>query len=268
MNFSMELLKDLRDKTGAGMVDCKNALEEAGGELNKAVEILRKKGIAKAAKRGDREAKEGVIKILVNDDQKKGFILEISAETDFVVRSEKFQTFANHAISAMKENSLDNLNDLLNFKLSEFSVKETLENLSGVIGEKMELKGADSLSSDGAVAGYSHMNGRIGVLVAIDKEDNELARELAMQIAASNPRYISPEDVEETEIAKEKEIYHEQLKMEGKAEEMIEKIMGGKLNKFYDEVCLVKQECIKDDKKKVENILNGAKIIKFIRYSL
>jgi elongation factor Ts len=264
----MELLKDLRDKTGAGMVDCKNALEEAGGDLEKAVEILRKKGIAKAAKRTDRETKEGVIKILVSDDQKKGYIMEISAETDFVVRSEKFQTFADQAITAMKENNLGNLNDLLNFKLGEFSVKETLENLSGVIGEKMEIKGAESLSSDGIVAGYNHMNGRIGVLVAIDKDDKELARELAMQIAAANPRYISPEDVEESELAKEKEIYKEQLLREGKPAEMIEKIMGGKVNKFYDEVCLLKQECIKDDKKKVESILNGAKVLKFIRFSL
>jgi elongation factor Ts len=264
----MELLKDLRDKTGAGMVDCKNALEEANGDLEKAVEILRKKGIAKAAKRGDRETKEGVIKIFVSDDQKKAYILEISAETDFVVRSEKFQSFTDQVMTAMKENELKNLNELLEYKLGEWSVKETLENLSGVIGEKMEIKGADSLSSDGIVAGYSHMNGRIGVLVAIDKDDPELARELAMQIAAASPRYISPEDVVPEELEKEKEIYREQLKMEGKPEEMIEKIMGGKVNKFYDEVCLLKQECIKDDKKKVESILNGAKVLKFIRYSL
>jgi elongation factor Ts len=149
------------------------------------------------------------------------------------------------------------------------TVKDAVGLLSGVVGEKMGVKRCDILTTGGTVADYTHMNGRIGVLAAVDKVNAwDLAYDIAMQVAASNPKYIYPEDVPTEELEKEKEIYREQLLKEGKPENIIDKIMEGKINKFYEEVCLVKQEYIKDDKKKVEEILNGAKVEKIIRYSL
>ncbi|HOZ56311.1 MAG: Elongation factor Ts [Parcubacteria group bacterium ADurb.Bin316] len=264
----MENIKELRDKTGAGIIDCKKALEESGGDIAKAVEILRKKGIAKAAKRSEREASEGVIKILVNENGSEAYILEVNAETDFVARNEKFQDFANQAIEAIKANKPGNLDELLNLTMADSTVGEGLKNLSSVIGEKLEIRRFDILAGE-TVAAYSHMGGRIGVIVAIDKKDaKDLAYDLAMQIAAANPRYITSDEVPSEEIGKEKEVYREQLLKEGKPENMIDKIMEGKLNKYFDEICLVGQDYIKDDKKKVRDILGDVKVTKFIRYSL
>jgi len=267
---TLETIKILREKSGAGMVDCKKALEESGGDIEKAVENLRKKGIAKAAKRGEREAGEGVIKVDVSEDKKEGYIIEINSETDFVARNEQFQDFANNVIKLAKEKKPANLDELSSLQIEEgITVKEKLDNLSGVIGEKLDIKKFDILKTEGTIAAYSHMGGKIGVLVALNKnEEKDLAYEIAMQIAAADPKYINPEDVSEEDLSKEKEIYKEQLLKEGKPENIIEKIMEGKVNKYFEEVCLVKQEYIKDDKKKVENILGDAKVEKFIRYSM
>jgi len=264
----MEQLKTLREKTGAGMVDCKKALDESGGDLDKAVEILRKKGIAKAAKRTDREASEGVVMVAVNETQSEGYLLEVNSETDFVSRNDKFQDLAKAILELIKTQKPADLDALLALSLNGASVKDNLDNLSGTIGEKLGIKGFAVLTG-ATVSSYSHLGGRIGVLVVLSETGKaELATDIAMQVAASNPKYLSPEEVLAEEIAKEKEIYREQLLKEGKPEQMIEKIAEGKINKYYSEVCLLKQEFIKDDKKTVENILGGAKIEKFIRYSL
>lgn len=264
----MEEIKNLRERTGAGMVDCKKALDEAGGDLEKAVEILRKKGIAKAAKRGDRETKEGVIYAMVNEAQTEGYIIEINSETDFVARNEKFQEFAKKALEVVKANKPVDLEALLSSPLDGSSVREVLDNLSGVIGEKLELKRFDVLSGE-SVAAYLHLGGKIGVLVALDQAgQSALAVDVAMQIAAANPRYINSEDVVAEELEKEKEIYREQLLKEGKPENIINNILQGKVNKFYSENCLMKQEYIKDEKITIEQLLKGIKVSKFIRYSL
>lgn len=265
----MELIKQLREKTGAGMADCKNVLDEAGGDMEKAIELLRKKGIAKAAKRGDREAKEGIVKVGVNDDATEGYILEINAETDFVARNEKFQNLAEEIFVLIKKDKPTNFDELMNLTLSGgISVKDSVDSLSGVIGEKMGVKRFDVLSG-ATVGAYSHLGGMIGVLVALDKSgQKDLAVDVAMQVAAANPKYIKPEDVAAEELNKEKEIYREQLAKEGKPENMIEKILEGKIAKYYEEVCLNKQEYIKDDKKKVQDILGDVKVEKFVRYSL
>jgi len=265
----MEKLKILREKTGAGMGDCQAALAEAGGEIDQAAEILRKKGIAKAAKRSDREAREGLVKLAVSDNAKTGYIVEINAETDFVVRSEKFQNFAAKILDLITVKQPKDLAELMSLNFDGGTVKENLDSLSGVIGEKLDVKRYGKLTSDGTVAAYSHLGGKIGVLVALDKEgQSDIAYEAAMQVAAANPKYIAPADVAAEEIAKEKEIYREQLLKEGKPENLIEKITAGKLEKFYEKICLLKQEYIKDDKKRVEDILGGVKVEKFIRYSL
>ena len=264
----METIKKLRELTGAGMVDCQKALKEANNDLEKAIEILRKKGIAKAAKRTDREANEGIIKVAVNEAGDEGYILEVNSETDFVSRNEKFQTFADEVLTVIKTNKPKSLDELLAMKLGNGTVQEELDNLSGTIGENMGIKRFEILNG-ATVGAYSHLGGKMGVLVSLDQAGkNELAVNVAMQIAAANPKYITPEDVSADELAKEKEIYKEQLIKEGKPEAMVDKIVEGKMGKFYSEVCLVEQEYIKDDKQKVKNILAGTKVLHFIRFSL
>lgn len=264
----MELIKQLREMTGAGMVDCQKALKEANNDIEVAVDILRKKGIAKAAKRGDRETNEGVIKVGVNDEKTEAYILEINSETDFVSRNEKFQTYAESVLELIKAKKPRNLEELLSLKLAVGTVQEDLDNLSGTVGEKMGIKRYDILSGN-TVAAYSHLGGKMGVLIALDANDKyDLATDLAMQVAAANPKYLTSAEVDPGELAREKEIYKDQLLKEGKPEQMIEKILEGKAAKYYGEVCLIEQEYIKDDKKKVKNILDGVTISKFIRYSL
>lgn len=264
----MELIKQLREMTGAGMVDCKKALEEAGNNLEVAVEILRKKGISKAAKRTDREANEGVIKVAVSADKKTAYILEMNSETDFVSRNEKFQALADAILALVIDKEPADLAALLSLPFENSSVQEAIANLSGTIGERMEIKRFEIIKGE-SVAAYSHLGGKIGVLVALDQPaKEELAGEIAMQVAAANPKYLLPSEVSAEDIAKEKEIYREQLLKEGKPENMVDKILEGKMGKYYSEVCLVEQEYIKDDKKKVKDVLAGANILKFVRYSL
>lgn len=265
----MEKLKELREKTGAGMADCKKALDEAAGDIQKAVEILRKKGIAKASKRVGRNAIEGLIKVGVNSEFNKGYILEVNAETDFVVRNEKFQAYVDKVFEIIKTNSPKDIEDLKALSSGEATVQEVLDNLSGTIGEKMVIKRYEIISTKGTVAAYTHMQGRIGVLVALDQADKtELAHDVAMQVAAANPQYLNSTEVPSAEVDKEKEIYKEQLLKENKPENIIEKIMIGKINKYYTEVCLLNQEFIKDDKKSIKDILGEVKIEKFVRFSL
>jgi len=266
----MEEIKLLREKTGAGMMDCKKAMDEAGGDIDKAVEILRKKGIAKAAKRNDRETSQGVIKISVSPDHKSGHILQVNSETDFVSRNESFQKFADDVLNLVIASDPADVTATLALTMADGNtVGANLENLSGTIGEKLEIKRVAVLKSTGTVSAYLHAGGTIGVLVAVNETDKaDLARDIAMQVAAANPKYINPEDVDQTEIAKEQDVYRELLVREGKPVEMIDKIMPGKINKYYEDVCLVKQEYIKDDKQRVSDILGTVKVEKFIRFSL
>lgn len=264
----MEQIKELRERTGAGMVDCKKALDESGGDLEKAIEILRKKGITKAAKRSEREASEGVIKLALSDAQDEGFLIELNAETDFVVRNEKFQSLADSILAVAQKNKVNNTEDLLKMELDGHSIADQISNLSGVIGEKIAL-GRVAYISGATVSAYSHLGGRIGVLVALNQANKkELADDIAMHIAAANPRYLNSSEVEASEIEKEKEIYREQLLKEGKPEAMIENILQGKMKKYYSEVCLLDQEYIKDDKKSVKDVLAGVEVEKFFRCSL
>lgn len=264
----MELIKQLREMTGAGMVDCQKALKEANNDIEKAVDILRKKGIAKAAKRTDRDTKEGIIKVGLNADKTEGYILEVNSETDFVARNEKFQAFVDSVMEVVKSQKPASLEALLGLHLSVGTVQEDLDSLSGTIGEKLGIKRFEIIGG-ATVAAYSHLGGKIGVLVALDQPGKEeLGNELGMQITAANPKYLVPSEVDPAEMAREKDIYKEQLVKEGKPEAMVDKIVAGKMGKYYSEVCLVEQEFIKDDKKKVKDILGGANILKFVRYSL
>lgn len=264
----MEQIKELRERTGAGMVDCKKALDESCGDIDKAIELLRKKGIAKAAKRSEREAGEGIIVVKTNNDNTEAYTVELNSETDFVARNEKFQALANDILKIVEEKKPESAEVLLSEDLNGLTVSESIDNLSGVIGEKLAL-GRFDIVKGGSVASYSHLGGKIGVLVALDQEGKgELAADIAMHIAAANPRFLSSEEVSEDEIEKEKGVYKEQLLKEGKPEAMIENIIKGKINKYYSEVCLLDQEYIKDDKKSIKDILEGASILKFVRLSL
>lgn len=264
----MDNIKLLREKTGAGMVDCKKALEEAEGDMEKAVDILRKKGISKAAKRSDREAGEGLVLVAVNEAGNEGYVLEINSETDFVARNEKFQKIAEEAMELIKKNKPADLEALFSLSLDGVTLKDKLDSLSGTIGEKIDIKRFFILSGE-TVAAYSHAGGRMGVLISLNKAgESEVARELAMQIAASNPKCLKPEEVAKEDVEKEKEIYREILKKEGKPEAMMEKIIEGKLAKYYEEICLLEQEFIKDETKKIKDVLKDTEVTKFVRYSL
>jgi elongation factor Ts len=264
----MESIKQLREMTGAGMVDCKKALDEANGDLEKAVEILRKKGIAKAAKRTDRETNEGIVMISVNETATEGYMVEVNSETDFVSRNDKFQAFTKQVLELVKTAKPASLEDLLALPFEGVTLKESLETLSGVIGEKLDIKRLAIITGE-TVAAYSHLGGRMGVLLALDQAGkNELAMDVAMQVAAANPKYLVPAEVTTDELDKEKEIARELLIKEGKPAEMVEKILEGKMSKYYSDVCLTEQEYIKDDKKKVKDVLGGAVITKFVRFSL
>ncbi|MFA6427999.1 MAG: translation elongation factor Ts [Candidatus Buchananbacteria bacterium] len=257
------LVVKLREQTGAGMSDCLKALQESQGDLVLAAEILRKKGITKAAKRSERETKEGLIKVLVTDQGKTGYLAEFNAETDFVVRSEKFQQFAEQAFELLVAQKLDNRDELLQTKLLNNTVAETLDSLSGIIGEKLEIKRVAKLTAKGLVAAYTHNNNKVGVLVALDWSGDlvdqtavdYLAKEIAMQVAALNPAYLVPAEVPAEIVAKEKEIYQEELKQQNKPENIWPKIIEGKLQKLYAEVCLLKQPNIREEEKTVEQII-------------
>ncbi len=264
----MEKIKQLREQTGAAVVDCKKALEESGNDIEKAVEILRKKGISKATKRADKEATEGTIAVVTNKSDNQGYILKINSETDFLARNEQFKEMISNIMETIKQNNPLNLEELKNLSIEEGTVGEKVDNLSGVMKEKITLTKFETLQAS-TVGAYFHMNGTIGVLVGLNKEGKQkLAKDIAMHIAASNPRYISPQDVDPKELEKEKDIHREQLKQENKPKEIIEKIIEGKINKFYEENCLLKQEFIKDEDKKVEEFLGDTEIKTFVRYSL
>jgi elongation factor Ts len=263
---TMELIKELRERSGAGMMDCKKALEEAGNDIDAAMEILRKKGIAKAAKREGNEAKEGVVELAVNEAGDEGYILEMNSETDFVSKNEKFRDMAKSVLEVIKTGKPADMDALMALPMGVSTVKDSIDELSGKIGEKIVLK-QFAIVSGGTVAAYSHMGGKIGVLVALDLAGKaELAGDIAMQVAAANPLYIYPEEVPTENIEKEKEIEREVLTKEGKPANVIDKILEGKVNKYLEGICLVRQEFIKDDKKKVEQVLSGAKILSFKRF--
>jgi len=279
----MDLIKQLREKTNCGISDCKAALEEVNGDLDKAAEILRKKGIAKAAKRAGRETNEGIILAGVNNEATEGYMIEMNSETDFVARNDSFQSFARQIFNLVKTQKPAALEELMALPLNGGNVQEQLEVLSGTIGEKLNISHAAIFANArGTIASYIHAGlpsgalaeagGKIGVLVSLDQPgQSALAEDIAMQIAAADPKYLNIEEAQAKgaeAIAKEKEIYLGQLKAENKPEQMWDKIIEGKLQKYYQEVCLMEQEYIKDDKRKVKEILGEVKVIKFIRYSL
>jgi elongation factor Ts len=260
----------LRAQTGAGMMDCKNALEEAGGDMDKAGELLRKKGVIKAAKRADKVAADGLVTAVVSADQKSGVLVEVNCETDFVAKSEDFQKFSKEIAELVLKH---NPKDLLSLHTTPTSTGKTVEGTAGdltmKIGEKISIRRFERIETSGIVAVYLHGT-KIGALVELTGGDATLGGDIAMHIAASNPKYLNREQVTAAEVDKEKAIYTEQLAAMKKPANIIENIVKGKLDKFYGEICLLEQQFIKDEEKTVKQLLDSKKAVinRYVRFEL
>ena len=280
MTITAQQVNELRKKTGAGMMDCKKALIEASGDMEKAVEFLRKKGASVAAKRAERSANEGLIVTKVSDDKKRGSIVEVNCETDFVAKSNDFISFAEDVVNAVYKNQPATVEELM---AENYSLQDQLTEVIGKIGEKIEISRiANEQVTNGILVDYIHMGSKLGVLVKFenvatsDDKLNTLGKDIAMQIAAMNPLSVYREEIPKKTIEKEIEIYKELAIKEGKPEQVLEKIANGKLNKFYQENCLVEQTFIKDNSKTVGDIIKEfnadhktkVKIDSFHRYHL
>jgi elongation factor Ts len=262
----------LRKITGAGMMDCKKALQESNGNFDKAVEIIRKKGQAIANKRADREATEGVVIAKTTNDEKRGAIIVLNCETDFVAKNEDFIKFAKSILNRAIEDNPDNLDDLKKIDLGGKAVADKVIENMGIIGEKLELSYYGHIEGQQVIS-YIHPGNRLASLVALNKTaDVQVGRDVAMQVAAMNPVAVDREDVPAEIVEKEREIGREQARREGRPENILDKIAEGKLNKFYKESTLLNQDYTKDNKKTIGQYLkeidDGLTVKGFLRYSL
>ena len=261
------LVKELREITGAGMMDCKKALVECEGDKDKAIDYLREKGIAKAAKKAGRIASEGVVAAASNGST--ACIVEVNSETDFVAKNENFQNLvkkiAEHIV-ATKPADMDALNAS---ELDGKTVADVMTEAVASIGEKLSLRRFEVYTSeDGKLATYIHMGGKIGVIVELSGGADELGKDVAMQIAAAKPQCISRADVDTDALAHEREVLRKQALEEGKPEKIVEKMVDDRINKYYKEVCLVEQEFVKDSDKTIKDILGGVEVRRFARFEM
>lgn len=247
-------VKDLRERTGAGMMDCKKAIEASDGDINKAIDWLRENGIAKAAKKGDRVAAEGLTKVVIEGN--KAVILELNAETDFVAKNEQFLTLLNTIASALVASDAKTLEEGLNVVVEGQTIAELISAGTATIGEKIDLRRFEIVekTSEQTFADYSHMGGSISVLLVLEGSNQEVAKQLAMHVAAANPQYLDETQVNSDVLAKETEIITKETmeQANGKPENIIEKMITGRVNKFLEEICLVKQAFVVDPSLKVE----------------
>ena len=263
------LVKELREKTGAGMMDCKKVLTETDGDLEKAAELLRERGIAKAAKKSGRVAAEGIVEAYISEDGQTGAIVEVNSETDFVAKNEEFKTFVMDVAKQVVLNNPATVEELLaqpSIAVEGKTVNEVLVDKIATIGENMTIRRFARFTSKGLLEKYIHGDGKIAVLVNMENGNKELAKDICMQIAAARPEFVNREQVPAERLEKEKEILKVQTMNEGKPEAIAEKIVMGRINKFYEEICLVDQEFVKDPSKKVSQILNVATVVEFARF--
>ena len=264
-------VKDLREKTGAGMMDCKKVLTETDGDMEKAIELLRERGIAKAAKKSGRVAAEGLVEAYVSEEGKTGAIVEVNSETDFVAKNEEFKTFVMNVAKQIVEKNPKDVEELLaqdSIEVPGKTVNEVLVEKIATIGENMNVRRFVRFESEGLVEKYIHGDGKIAVLVNMSKGTKEVAKDVCMQIAAARPEFLNEESVPAERVEKEKEILKAQTMNEGKPEAIAEKIVLGRIGKFYSEICLVDQAFVKDPNKKVSQMLkeNDSEIIEFARF--
>ncbi len=272
MNFTAQDVKNLREITSCGMMDCKKALTETDGDMDKAVEYLREKGLATAAKKAGRIASEGIVKVY--EENGVAVLLEVNSETDFVAKNDEFQEFVTNVAKVVASANPADVDALKAEKMGDVTVDEALTALIAKIGENMKIRRFARF--DGAVCSYSHGAGRIGVIVkaegALDEAGYEAARDVAMQIAAINPLYLSKDVVPEEDVEHEKHIILAQIKEDpknaNKPENILEKMVGGKINKFFEQNCLLQQEFVKDSDQKVEAYLasKGVKLVDYVRF--
>ena len=265
------LVKELREKTGAGMLDCKKALEANNGDISASIDWLREKGISKAAKKADRIAAEGVAAILTKGN--KAAIIEVNSETDFVAKNEKFTGMVNDILETIIESDAKSLEEVLELSCGEGTINDLITSMTATIGEKLSLRRFEVVtkSEDEVFGDYIHMGGKIAVLIVLNGANSEVAKDVAMHAAAMKPAYVKESDVPTDVLDKEKEIMKEQLLNEGKPEDKIENILKGKVRKYYEEVCLENQIFVKAENKEtvatfVKN--NGGSIVGMIRYEV
>ena len=269
--ISASMVKDLREKTGAGMMDCKKALTETNGDMEKAIEYLREKGITKAAKKSSRIAAEGLVLAYVSEDNKVGAAIEVNSETDFVAKNEEFRTFVQALAKQVALNNPADVEALLEEEYIEEAgkkVSEVLTDKVAKIGENMNIRRFVRFeTTDGLVESYIHGNGKIAVLVNMKNADTELAKDICMQVAAARPEFLDEASVPAERLAKEMEILKAQAMNEGKPEAIAEKVVQGRIGKFYSEICLVDQEFVKNPDMKISELLKtkNAEIVEFAR---
>ncbi|HCY8191964.1 TPA: elongation factor Ts [Staphylococcus aureus] len=270
--ISAKLVKELREKTGAGMMDCKKALTETDGDIDKAIDYLREKGIAKAAKKADRIAAEGLVHVETKGND--AVIVEINSETDFVARNEGFQELVKEIANQVLDRKAETVEALMETTLPNGkSVDERIKEAISTIGEKLSVRrfAIRTKTDNDAFGAYLHMGGRIGVLTVVEgSTDEEAARDVAMHIAAINPKYVSSEQVSEEEINHEREVLKQQALNEGKPENIVEKMVEGRLRKYLQEICAVDQDFVKNPDVTVEAFLKtkGGKLVDFVRYEV
>jgi elongation factor Ts len=271
--ISASTVKDLREKTGVGMMEAKKALEEAGGDFEKAVDILRKKGLSAAAKKSARVASEGVIASSVQSEGKAGVLIEVNSETDFVAKNESFQKFAKDLAKLVAANKPADLAALAQLDIDGENVEAKRNALVQKIGENIAIRRFVSYETSGRIAVYLHGN-RIGVMVDYSGGDEQLGKDLAMHIAAANPQFLNREAIPADVLDRERAVYESQAKESGKPAAVIGKIIDGKLEKFYTDTCLIDQVYIKDPdgKLRIKDVLKkaGANVVvtRFVRYQL
>lgn len=269
--ITASMVKELRTTTGAGMMDCKKALVEAGGDVAKAVDILREKGLSQAAKKASRIAAEGAVVSYIADNGKVGAVVEVNCETDFVGKNENFQELARSIAKHVVETNPADVEALLASKMYDKTVKEIVTEAVANMGENISIRRFVRYESkEGEVFSYIHGAGKIGVLVEMKGADAELGKDISMQVAAANPSYMDRSEVSDEELEHEKNVLREQARNEGKPDAIIEKMVLGRVNKYYKEVCLVDQPFIKDGDISISKLLKskGAEIVRFTRFQL
>ena len=268
--FTAQDVKNLREKTGAGMLDCKKALDETKGNIEEAINWLREKGISKAAKKAERIAAEGLSEAVSNDTN--AVIVEVNCETDFVARNEEFKTLINTIANTLLNNDVNTMEEANKLVVDNETIEEKVVAFTALIGEKISFRRFEKLTkTESQEFGiYSHMGGKITSVVVLEGKNPEVAKDIAMHVAAMNPSYLTSNDIPEDVLNKEREIIKEQSMNEGKPAEIAEKMVEGRIRKFFKEVCLVEQEFIKDSSLSVGNYAknNNCSIVKMVRYEV
>ena len=281
-NITAQMVKELRESTGAGMMDCKKALQEAEGNMEKAVDLLREKGLSKAAKKAGRVAAEGLVAIEMNDDNTVASMVEVNPETDFVAKNEDFKVFVKDAACMALATDKEDIASLLGETHKEgITLQEVLNNRVAKIGEKLDFRRFAKVVTNGQVAGYIHGGGKIGVLVEMETEARdakvlELGKDVAMQVAAMNPKYVSRDEVDAEYIAHETEVLTQQALNEGKPANIVEKMVKGRLEKELKEVCLLEQTFVKNPDITVKQLVadvakavgSDIKVVKVVRFEV